>query len=314
MGSLTFLAEMDRCTPGGIGYAVAKEFHQRGFHVIATARKPELLDEFCRQGMDAVALDVTDATSIKTCRREVGKLVGNELDILINNAYVSRYYYRSILIAFSRGRGLTMPATDINLDDARKVYETNVFGVMAMVSAFVDLIIPVRGLIINVASISALIPYVFGSVYASSKAALASYSRTLRTELRPFGVRVQVVMAGTVKSNIGAASSANLPQGSLYQCAKHLHEARLGFSQKQTSKPLSAEDFAHKLVDNAIRPEVNLFWRNWFGRSDWLYYGGMSKLVHKLSLFGEWLLDFTMYRKFRMHELELIVKDKAKYC
>jgi 1-acylglycerone phosphate reductase len=108
-----------------------------------------------------------------------------------------------MLIAIYSGRGLTMPATDINLDDARDVYETNVFGVMAMVSAFMDLIIPAQGLIINVASISALILYVFGSVYPSSKVALASYSRTLRIELRPFGVRVQDVMASTVKSNIG---------------------------------------------------------------------------------------------------------------
>jgi 1-acylglycerone phosphate reductase len=205
-----------------------------------------------------------------------------------------------------------MPATDIDLDDARDVYETNVFGVMAMVSAFVDLIIPTQGLIINVASISALIPYVFGSVYASSKAALASYSRTLRTELRPFGVRVQVVMAGTVKSNIGASSSSNLPQSSLYHCAKHLYEARLGFSQQKSSNPMSTEAFAHKLVDNATRPEVNLFWRNLFGRSDWFYYGGMAVLLHRLSLFGEWMLDFVMYRRFGMHELEAIVRVRRQ--
>jgi 1-acylglycerone phosphate reductase len=196
--------------------------------------------------------------------------------------------------------------------EARAVYETNVFGVIAMVSAFVDLLIPAQGLIINVASISALIPYVFGSVYASSKAALASYSRTLRTELRPFGVRVQVVMAGTVKSNIGAASSSELPENSLYQCGKHLYEARLGFSQKKTSNPMSTEVFARKLVDNALRPEVNLFWRNWVGRSDWFYYGGMSTLLHKLSLFGEWILDFVMYRRFGMHDLEAIVEDRRR--
>lgn len=205
-----------------------------------------------------------------------------------------------------------MPATDVDLDDARDVYEINVFGVMAMVSAFVDLLIPAQGLIINVASISSLIPYVFGSVYASSKAALASYSRTLRTELRPFGVRVQVVMAGTVKSNIGAASSSKLPQSSLYLCVKHLYEARLGFSQKKSSNPMPTEVFADKLVDNALRPEVNLFWRNWIGRSDWFYYGGMSAMLHKLSMFGEWMLDFVMYRRFGMHELEIIVQERRQ--
>lgn len=95
MERLLFVAKMNRCTPGGIGYAVAKEFYQRRYHVIATARRPELLEEFRRQGMDAVALDVTDATSIKTCRQEVGKLVDGRLDILINNACVSRYCYNT---------------------------------------------------------------------------------------------------------------------------------------------------------------------------------------------------------------------------
>lgn len=83
------MAKMSRCSPGGIGYAVAKEFHQRGYRVIATARRPELLEEFRKQGMDAVALDVTDAASIKTCRELVGNLAGGKLDILINNACVS---------------------------------------------------------------------------------------------------------------------------------------------------------------------------------------------------------------------------------
>jgi NADP-dependent 3-hydroxy acid dehydrogenase YdfG len=87
------MAKMNRCTPGGIGYAVANEFHGRGYHVIATARRSELLEKFRRQGMDAVALDVTDASSIKACRQEVGKLVDGKLDILINNAYVSRHCY-----------------------------------------------------------------------------------------------------------------------------------------------------------------------------------------------------------------------------
>jgi 1-acylglycerone phosphate reductase len=84
------VARTNKCTPGGIGYGLANEFHKRGYHVIATARGPELLEKFRGQGMDAVALDVADATSIRTCRQEVEKLVNGRLDILVNNAYVSR--------------------------------------------------------------------------------------------------------------------------------------------------------------------------------------------------------------------------------
>ena len=57
-----------------------------GLHVIATARRPEVLTELAEMGMSALALDVTDAESIKQCHEEVAKLTGGKLDILVNNA------------------------------------------------------------------------------------------------------------------------------------------------------------------------------------------------------------------------------------
>lgn len=179
---------------------------------------------------------------------------------------------------------------------------------MAMVSCFISLLLPTRGLIINIASISALVPYVFGSVYASSKAAVASYSRTLRAELRPFGVRVQVAMAGTVKSNIGSGKKEGLPEGSLYQRVRYLYEARLGYSQMREAGPMETDVFARKLVDDALKGEVSSFWRTWFGRPDWFYCGGQSRLVYWGSWLGEWALDFGVWRRFRLFELEAMVE------
>lgn len=57
-----------------------------GLHVIATARRPEVLADLAEMGMSAVALDVTDADSIKQCHEEVAKITGGKLDILVNNA------------------------------------------------------------------------------------------------------------------------------------------------------------------------------------------------------------------------------------
>ena len=57
-----------------------------GLHVIATARRPEVLTDLAAMGMSALALDVTDAESIKQCHEEVAKLTGGKLDILVNNA------------------------------------------------------------------------------------------------------------------------------------------------------------------------------------------------------------------------------------
>jgi 1-acylglycerone phosphate reductase len=185
---------------------------------------------------------------------------------------------------------------------------------MAMVQAFVDLLIPARGLIINIASASAVVPYAFGSVYASSKAALASYSRTLRLELRPFGVRVMVVMAGAVRSNMGNADVVKgcLPEGSLYEPVRHLYEARRAFSQKAASGPVPTDEFARGLVESVLRAEVPGFWRAWFGRPDWFWAGGMARLLYYGSWVGEWVLDLGAWRKFGLRQLEEMVNVKRR--
>ena len=59
-----------------------------GLHVIATARRPEVLADLAAQGMSVVALDVTDAASIAACQQQVAAITDGKLDILVNNAYV----------------------------------------------------------------------------------------------------------------------------------------------------------------------------------------------------------------------------------
>ena len=61
------------------------------------------------------------------------------------------------------------------MDDVRQTFEANVFGTMAMVKAFVDLLIAARGLIINTASLSAVVPYFFGSAYCATKGAIVAF-------------------------------------------------------------------------------------------------------------------------------------------
>ncbi|KAM3545695.1 hypothetical protein ARSEF1564_001337, partial [Beauveria bassiana] len=75
-----------RCTPGGIGHALALQFHAANYHVIATARRAEVLDELAAMGMSAVSLDVTSSASIEKCKAQVAEITGGTLDILLNNA------------------------------------------------------------------------------------------------------------------------------------------------------------------------------------------------------------------------------------
>lgn len=204
----------------------------------------------------------------------------------------------------------THPGSDIDLDDVRQTFETNVFGVMAMCAAFADQLIAARGLIVNIASLAAVIPYAFGSVYCASKGAVVSYSRALRLELKPFGVRVTVAMAGTVRSQIASKAHRTLPEGSIYLRAKHLFERRLTFSQNNAT--VRTEDFAAKLVGDVLKSEAPLFFRSWFGRPDWFWGGGLSTMAWVGTCIGEWILDTVVYRMLGLNELEAMLRKEAE--
>lgn len=198
----------------------------------------------------------------------------------------------------------------MDLDDVRQTFETNVFGVMAMCAAFADQLIAARGLIVNIASLAAVIPYAFGSVYCASKGAVVSYSRALRLELKPFGVRVTVAMAGTVRSQIASKAHRTLPEGSIYLRAKHLFERRLTFSQNNAT--VRTEDFAAKLVGDVLKSEAPLFFRSWFGRPDWFWGGGLSTMAWVGTCIGEWILDTVVYRMLGLNELEAMLRKEAE--
>lgn len=203
------------------------------------------------------------------------------------------------------GRTHTHPATDLDLDDVRQTFETNIFGAMSMVKAFIDLLISAQGLIINTASASAVTPYLFGAAYTASKGAVVSYSRTLRLELAPLGVRVMVTMTGTTKSNTASHSHRVLPPDSIYQRAKDIFEWRLVFSQNSDTMP--TEKYAHQLATASLKPEVPLLFRTWFGRPDWFWYGGMSSAVWLAHSLGEWAMDTLGWYAFKVPELQKVL-------
>jgi len=79
------------CSPGGIGNALAREFHVRGLRVFATARTLSNISELEELGMDTLQLDVTDAESVEACAAQVEKMLGGKgLDYLVNNAGICR--------------------------------------------------------------------------------------------------------------------------------------------------------------------------------------------------------------------------------
>lgn len=203
------------------------------------------------------------------------------------------------------GRTHTVPATDLDMDDVRRTFETNVLGVMAMVKSFVHLLIAARGLVVNVSSASSVVAYPFASAYSATKGAVNAYSRTLRQELRPFGVRVTVAVAGTVRTNINLQVGRELARDSLYRPVEDVYRRRLTFS-RDTPSAVSPEAYARRLVRDALRPD----WPAWargllgLGRPDWHYFGGLARLAWLGTCVGEWLGDVLVYRMFSLGRLE----------
>ena len=127
------------CTTGGIGHAMCKHFHQRGYYVFATARTPSKTGNLAQQSSDVevLELDVTIPQTIERCKEIVAKRTGGRLDVLVNNAGVE----------------FNSPLLDTNLGEARKLYDVNVWGILAMVQAFAPLLVEAKGFVFNQSSI-----------------------------------------------------------------------------------------------------------------------------------------------------------------
>lgn len=149
----------------GIGASLAREFAKHNLRVFATARDASSLTTLAGEGIEAFSLSVHQPESIAALKTQIEAAThGRGLDYLVNNA----------------GRNLTVPALHMDYDELQLTYETNLFGVMRMCQTFAPLLIQAKGTIVQIGSVAGVIPYVFGSAYNASKAALHSYSDTLR--------------------------------------------------------------------------------------------------------------------------------------
>lgn len=282
------------CSPGGIGHSMARQFHSRGYHVIATARSTSKIKDLAQLGMTTISLEVTSEDSIQACLAEVQKLCPDGLDFLINNA----------------GRNCTIPALDLDIADAKNCFETNVFAVMRLVQVFCPLLMQAKGTIVMIGSLAGEMPYVFGSAYNASKAALLSYSDTLRVELAPFDVSVITVITGGVRSELTKKSPRFIPESSIYAPIKTLFERRKVHSAEVGIEP---DAFAAEVVPQLIPGAGPWPWR-WLlkdARRRWIWAGAKSTLIWFLAA-GWWrhgLFDWYFTKQF---QLGLLKSSKTK--
>jgi NAD(P)-dependent dehydrogenase (short-subunit alcohol dehydrogenase family) len=178
----------------GIGRAAAISLHAAGLTVYATARQVDSLADLARQGIRTLALDVTDETSMTEAVAAIEDAAG-PVGVLVNNA----------------GYGLYGPVEQLPMDEIRRQFETNFFGLVRLT----QLVLPGmrrrgRGRILNVSSMGGRITLPGGAFYHASKYAVEGLSDALRMEVAQFGIDVVLIEPGPVKTPWNDVAAASL--------------------------------------------------------------------------------------------------------
>ena len=173
----------------GIGRGLAEAFHKRGNKVIISGRRRKQLDEVVavNPDMDAVELDITDATSIaRVAKQLIGKY--HELNVLFNNA------------------GIMLPdQAGAVIDDALllKTVHTNLIGSIRMTSALIEHLKTKDDAVIGyTSSVLGFVPMAPTAIYSATKAALHSYALSQRFLLRSSKVRVLEIAPPWVRTDL----------------------------------------------------------------------------------------------------------------
>jgi NAD(P)-dependent dehydrogenase (short-subunit alcohol dehydrogenase family) len=210
----------------GVGLQVAKELVANGVTALVGSRDFERGQAAAKEigaGAMAVQLDVTDKASIAAAAERIRREFGR-LDLLVNNAAISNTT-KLPGISIGEHSKLTRPS-NVSLDEVRAVWETNVFGVLAVYQAMLPLlhqssdarIVNVSsgvGSLTDNANPSSAYRAIFGPVYPASKTALNAITLAMMIELESTGIKVNLVSPGFTKTNLnGYAGTESLKDGS----------------------------------------------------------------------------------------------------
>jgi NAD(P)-dependent dehydrogenase (short-subunit alcohol dehydrogenase family) len=203
----------------GIGEAAARELAAAGFTVYGTSRKAAAGEE--RDGVVFLPLDVTDDDSVAAAVREVLDRSGR-IDVLVNNA----------------GLGIAGAAEESSIEQARALFDTNLFGSIRMTRA----VLPQMrkqggGRVINVSSVLGLIPAPFGALYAATKHAIEGYSESLDHEVREYGVRVLLVEPAYTSTSFDANAILADEPLPLYAQRREIQDALLADAIERGDEP-----------------------------------------------------------------------------
>lgn len=237
------------CSDGGIGASLAQEFASNGFRVFATARNPTKMATISTHAnITLLTLDPTLPDSVKSVLKDVSELLNDKgLDVLVNNA----------------GQPLICPTLDVDIEEAKVMYDINLWGALRVTQAFAPLVIAAKGTLVYTCSMSSAVRTPYLGVYAGSKSALAQVADTLRTELAPFNVKVLTVMTGAIGSKaLEKTQDLKLPEDSIYKAIEtHVIARARGEDGVKRTAP---SDYAKQVVRDVQSGTNGSTWRGSF--------------------------------------------------
>ena len=228
----------------GIGEDTARKLQALGYVVYGAARRTDRLQALVTDGIRPLTMDVTDDASMTAGVDRILEETGR-IDVLVNNA----------------GYGSHGAIEDVPIDEARRQFEVNVFG-LARLTQLVSPHMRAQGsgTIINISSIGGRLTTPLGGWYHATKYAVEALSDALRMELRPFGIDVVVVEPGAIRTawwSIAADHLEATAEGSAY--ADHIRAVagamRSESNNRRFSPPVAIARTVGKIV-TARRPRT----------------------------------------------------------
>jgi NAD(P)-dependent dehydrogenase (short-subunit alcohol dehydrogenase family) len=182
----------------GIGEATVKRLLDQGYTTYAAARRLDRMANLEKLGAILLPLDLTDDSSLVRAAERIRTEQGR-IDVLVNNA----------------GYGSYGAVEDVPLDEARRQFEVNVFGLARLVQLVTPLMRQQRsGKILNVSSVGGKLGAPLGAWYHTTKFAVEGFSDCLRMELKPFGIDVIVIEPGAIRTEFFQTALDTLQQAS----------------------------------------------------------------------------------------------------
>lgn len=179
----------------GIGMQTALALKNAGYTVYELSRRAQGVE-----GLNHLVADVTDEAAVK---KAVDEIVAREgkIDVLVNNA----------------GFGISGAVEFTKTEDAKRLFDTNFFGMVNMNRAVVPVMREAgQGRIVNISSVAGQIPIPFQTYYSAAKAATNSYTMALANELRPYGITVCAVQPGDIKTGFTKAREKTVDGDDVY--------------------------------------------------------------------------------------------------